>query len=111
MLCARRKSDSQIVTAYLEFKANAPFLCLECGAEVVLKTGAQRVTHFAHANSDACRYAEGESEAHRACKMEIYEALRREPGVRDAALEHSLGNVRPDVSAHIRDVPVAIEVQ
>ena len=53
----------------------------------------------------------GESEAHRACKFEIYEALRNAPGVRDAALERSLGAVRPDVSAYINNVPVAIEVQ
>ena len=111
MLCAKRKSDGRIVTAYLEEKFHGPFLCVECGAEVILKTGAQRVTHFAHANPDPCRYAEGESEAHRACKMEIFEALRQAPGVRDVALERSLGNVRPDVSAYIHEVPVAIEVQ
>jgi len=57
MLSARRKSDGQTVTAYFESKANAPFYCLVCGDEVVLKTGRNRINHFAHANPLACRYA------------------------------------------------------
>jgi competence protein CoiA len=111
MLSARRTSDGQTVTAYFESKANAPFACLDCNEEVVLKTGRRRVNHFAHTNPIACKFAEGESEAHRICKMDIYEALLREPGVTHAALERPLGSVRPDVSAYFNGVPVAIEVQ
>jgi competence protein CoiA len=111
MLSARRKSDGQTVTAYFESKQNAPFACLECNDELVLKTGRRRIKHFAHANPLACRFAEGESDKHRKCKMEIYEALLRQPGVRDVALERPLGSVRPDVSAYFNDIPVAIEVQ
>ena len=101
MLCAKQKLTGEIVTAYLESKRNAPFLCLDCGEEVVLKTGRRRINHFAHANPIACKFAEGESEAHRYCKLEIYEALLRTPGVIDAALERPLGSNRPDVSAYI----------
>jgi len=111
MLSARRKSDGQTVTAYSESKANAPFYCLVCGDEVALKTGKHRINHFAHVNPLACRYAENESEAHRRCKMEIYIALSRQPGVSNVALERPLENVRPDVSGEINGVPVAIEVQ
>jgi competence protein CoiA len=111
MLSARRKSDGHTVTAYVESKRNAPFFCLECGEEVVLKSGRHNVNHFAHANPIACKFGEGESDAHRKCKMEIYEALLRQPGVHDAALERPLGTVRPDVSAYFNGVPVAIEVQ
>jgi competence protein CoiA len=111
MLCAKRKSDGQIVTAYLESKRNAPFICIQCNEEVILKCGRNRVNHFAHANPIACKFAEGESEKHRRCKMEIFEALKREPGVRNVAIERSLETVRPDVSAIINGVPVAIEVQ
>lgn len=111
MLSARRKSDGQTVTAYLESKRNAPFLCPDCGEEVVLKTGRRRINHFAHVNPLACRFAEGESEAHRYCKREIYEALLQTPGVTDAAMERPLGSNRPDVSAYVHGVPVAIEVQ
>jgi competence protein CoiA len=111
MLSARRQSNGQIVTAYHERKENAPFICLECDMEVVLKMGRRKVNHFAHVNPLACEYANNESDAHRKCKMEIYEALLREPHVTSVALEHPLGTVRPDVSAHFNGVPVAIEIQ
>lgn len=111
MLLAQRQSDGQPAVAYFESKRNAPFLCPECHAEVRLRTGKVRVNHFSHKTSDYCGYGTGETEAHRRCKMEIYEALRRQPGVEKAALERSLGSVRPDISAYIQGVPVAIEVQ
>jgi competence protein CoiA len=111
MLSARRKSDGQTVLAYDQSKANGPFYCLECGDPVILKTGRNRINHFAHENPLARHYAENESDEHRRCKMEIFEALQKTPGVRDVALERSLGENRPDVSARIKGVPVAIEVQ
>src|SRR4051812_20328803 len=110
MLSARRKTDGQTVTAYFSSKQHGPFLCPDCGEEVILKSGRRSVTHFAHANPIACKFAEGESDQHRKCKMEIYEALQKAPGVHNVALERPLGTVRPDVSAYINDVPVAIEV-
>jgi competence protein CoiA len=111
MLCARRKSDGQTVNAYFESKLNGPFACLDCCEEVILKIGRSRINHFAHANPIGCKFAEGESEAHRRCKIEIYLALQKEPGVHNVALERSLETVRPDVSADIKGIPVAIEVQ
>jgi competence protein CoiA len=111
MLSAKRKSDGQTVTAYFERKSNGPFLCLQCNEEVILKSGRNRVDHFAHANPIACKFAEGESELHRRCKLEIFEALQNSAGVRDVALERPMGRNRPDVSARINGVPVAIEVQ
>jgi competence protein CoiA len=111
MLSARRRSDGQTVTAYFERKANGPFACLQCNDEVILKTGRNRINHFAHANPIACKFAQGESDVHRQCKTEIFDALQNAPGVRDVALERPLGENRPDVSAVINGVPVAIEVQ
>jgi competence protein CoiA len=111
MLSAKRKSDGQTVTAYFESKRNAPFVCLVCNEEVILKTGRNQVNHFAHANPIACKFAQGESDTHRQCKKEIYDALLQHPGVANASLERPLGIVRPDVSAYIYGVPVAIEVQ
>ena len=111
MLSAKRKSDGQTVAAYFESKANGPFVCLECNEEVILKTGGAKVNHFAHANPIACKFAVGETEAHRRCKVEIFLALRETPGVRKVALERPLDEVRPDVSAEINGTPVAIEVQ
>lgn len=111
MLSARRKSDGQTVTAYFSTKAQGPFYCLVCRDEVILKAGRNTKAHFAHANPIACKFAEGESDEHRACKQDIYESLLRSPNVKSAALERPIGNNRPDVSAYINGVPVAIEVQ
>ena len=111
MLCAKQKSTGEIITAYLASKSDAPFFCPECGDQVLLKTGKTKINYFAHINLLSCQLAEGESEAHRYCKLEIYEALLQTPGVSDAQLERPLGSNRPDVSAYINGVPVAIEVQ
>jgi len=86
-------------------------MCPDCREEVVLKTGKRTVSHFAHVNPISCKFAEGESDEHRLCKLEIYESLLSQPGICDAALERPLGSVRPDVSAYFNGVPVAIEVQ
>ena len=111
MLCAKRKLTGETVTAYLSKREHAPFLCLDCNEEVILKAGRKSVNHFAHVNQLACQNAQNESEEHRRCKMEIYHALLQEPNVTDAMLERPLGTNRPDVSAYINGVPVAIEVQ
>jgi len=111
MLCAKRKLTGEITNAYFASKSHAPFVCPDCNEEVILKAGRHSINHFAHTNPIACKFAEGESDAHRRCKMEIYLALRNQPGVRNAALERALETVRPDVSAEINGVPVAIEVQ
>jgi competence protein CoiA len=111
MLSARRRSDGQTVLAYFESKRNGPFACIQCNEEVILKTGKSKINHFAHANPFACEYTQGESDLHRRCKTEIYEGLLQEPGVTKVALERPLGTVRPDVSAYVKGVPVAIEIQ
>jgi competence protein CoiA len=111
MLSARRKSDGQTVNAYFETKANGPFYCLVCNDLVALKTGKNKINHFAHVNPLACLFAESESDAHRRCKIEIYKALTQTPGVHDVKLERPLDSVRPDVSAYINGAKVAIEVQ
>jgi competence protein CoiA len=111
MLCAKQKLTGEIVTAYLASKAHGPFVCPDCRDEVILKTGKRTINHFAHVNPLACRYAENESEEHRRCKMEIFLALQKEPNICNVVLECPLGTNRPDVSAEINGVPVAIEVQ
>ncbi|MGV3772118.1 MAG: competence protein CoiA [Verrucomicrobiales bacterium] len=111
MLFACRKSDGHTVEASLEFKRNGPFLCLNCHEAVILKTGANKVNHFAHINPLLCSYNRGESQEHRRCKTEISQALRHQLGVENVTLELPMGLVRPDVFAVIKGVPVAIEVQ
>src|SRR4051812_17354388 len=111
MLLAKRVSDGKTVNAYFENELNGPFHCLDCNEEVILRNGQKRINHFAHTNPLACEFAVPESEAHLRCKTEIYNALREHPNVKGAALERRLGSVRPDLSAIINGVPVAIEVQ
>ena len=111
MLSAIRVLDGQTIHAYFLSKTDGEFICPECREEVVLKTGNKRVNHFAHATPLACKFSLGESDVHRQCKIEIYRALQTVPGVEDLALERSLSWGRPDVSARINGVPVAIEVQ
>ena len=111
MLCAQRKLTGEIVTAYLSSKEHAPFLCPECGDPVILKSGTEKVNYFAHLNPLVCRFDTNESDAHRQCKFEIYHALLRQSNVEKAAMERPLGTNRPDVSAYINGVPVAIEIQ
>lgn len=111
MLCANQKLNSKSVRADSKKKPNGPFLCPECDREVVLRSGSVRVSHFAHRSEGPCRYGAGETNDHRRCKQAIYEALLREPGVKNVILEDSLGTCRPDVFATIKNIPVAIEVQ
>src|SRR5260221_7218713 len=101
MLTARRKLNGQVVNAYFESKRNGPFACLQCREEVILKSGRNRINHFAHANPIACKFAIGESDTHRRCKLEIYKTLQNEPGVSDIGLERPLWMNRPDVIATI----------
>jgi len=79
MLSARRKSDGQTVTAYMEAKRNGPFACLQCNEEVILKSGRRNINHFAHANPIACKCATGESDLHRRCKREILKRFKKPP--------------------------------
>jgi competence protein CoiA len=111
MLCANRKSTQKSVNADLTEKSQGPFMCPQCEEEVWLRKSQVRISHFAHRPSSLCSYSAPESEAHKRCKRAIYEALLKEPGVKNAALERSLKTCRPDISARINGVPVAIEVQ
>jgi len=111
MLSAKKKITGEIVTAYFASPKHGPFYCLVCGDEVILKAGRKTVNHFAHINPIACKFAVGESDLHRRCKIEIFKALRSSPGVSNVELERPVGRNRADVSAKIHGVKVAIEVQ
>jgi competence protein CoiA len=78
---------------------------------VTLRRGGIIAPHFAHKPPVTCEYGTGESEEHRRCKISIYEALIKHPLVKKCEMERDLGAVRPDVSAYINKVAVAIEVQ
>lgn len=111
MLSAKREQDGKTVFAYFESKRNAPFRCLDCNEVVVFKCGERKIAHFSHVSLVPCQLGRNESDLHRRCKKEIYESLLQEPNVQDVALERTFGSVRPDISARIKGIRVAIEVQ
>jgi competence protein CoiA len=111
MLTAIRQVDGQKVGAWEVDRTERPFLCPCCSEIVTLRRGGIIAPHFAHKPPVTCEYGTGESEEHRQCKISIYEALAADPLVKKCEMERDLGAVRPDVSAYINGVPVAIEVQ
>jgi competence protein CoiA len=111
MLTAIRQHDGLKVGAWEVYKGERPFLCPCCSEVVTLRRGGIKAAHFAHQPPVTCEYGTGESEEHRRCKISIYEALIAHPRVMKCEMERDLGAVRPDVSAYINNVPVAIEVQ
>lgn len=110
MLLAHLPSK-QPIHASLAHRSDAPFLCPECSDEVSLRKGTVSIPHFSHKPKSRCSFGEGETDSHRACKLEIWNALQRHPDVTDLHLEYRLGDVRPDVFAVIKGTPVAIEIQ
>lgn len=111
MLTAARQSDGQKMAAWEASRDDRPFVCHCCASVVTLRKGGIRAPHFAHQPPVTCEYGVGESEEHRRCKIAIYENLMISPRVSRCEMERNLGTVRPDVSAYLNDVPVAIEVQ
>ena len=111
MLTAQSERSGRKVQAWEARRGDQPFYCFCCRREVTLRRGSTRVAHFAHKPPILCEYGEGESATHRWCKQQIYTRLSESPCVEKCELERDLGTVRPDVSAYIGGVPVAIEVQ
>jgi len=104
--------DNDYVLATEIHKDDGPFHCPECQGELVLKQGRVKIAHFAHHPDADCGYSgEPESEEHLEAKLEIYEALRSQPGVEKLQVERHLKEVRPDVSFLFENTYIAIEVQ
>jgi competence protein CoiA len=109
MLSAMKGTD-QVLATHVS-KSDGPFACPMCMCEVLVKKGRVKIHHFAHIPPTTCSYGQGESEEHRRAKLEIFEALSRNPKVFKLKLERPLMNVRPDISFYFNGVPIAIEVQ
>lgn len=92
-------------------KEDGPFTCPICGGPVLVKKGRITIHHFAHIPPTNCAYGAGESEKHRQVKRDIYAALSTHPDVSKLQLERPLGDVRPDISFYLGNIPIAIEVQ
>lgn len=110
MLSAFKRLGEQVV-AWEVTKEDGPFSCPECKQTVILRKGDVVVHHFAHTASSTCKHGIGESVEHWLAKYEIYEALRKHPGVTRLMVERFLGSVKPDVSFCFGKVLVALELQ
>jgi competence protein CoiA len=73
MLSAYNARGRQVI-ARDATKTDGPFTCPDCGGEVILKKGEEKVHHFAHVPPFTCSFGVGESQEHRAAKQEIYDA-------------------------------------
>jgi competence protein CoiA len=118
MLVALNTNNERCLSAETE-KNNAPFHCPECGSEVILKKGTQKVHHYAHKPPTSCVHGKGEGELHYRVKLEIYQALKNHPNCEKCEIERRLepnskkgwSGLRPDISLKIRETHVAIEIQ
>lgn len=52
------------------------YRCPGCAAALVLRKGDVRIHHFAHRPEESCAWGAGETEAHLAAKLSLYEAFR-----------------------------------
>ena len=111
MLCGTRQKDHKKVFASQSQKDEGPFYCYGCGGELVLRKGRIKIHHFAHKPPYNCTIGEGETEAHRECKISIYNSLSNQPNVTQLELEKNLGDAVPDIYCFINGHPVAIEIQ
>lgn len=111
MLTANRKSDHAKVLARDTSRAESPFVCPACQADVILKKGTRRVHHFSHQPSSACAIGSGETAEHHRAKLAIYDSLRCAGNVSDCEVEKPLRGSIADVYARISGIPVAVEIQ
>lgn len=99
------------IIAWETTKEAGPFYCPECGEVVILKAGNKKIHHFAHKPESKCIYRTNESIEHLTAKKAIYEYLIRQPNCTKCEMERRLGDVRPDISLYIDNIPVVIEIQ
>lgn len=111
MLTAKRTATLPAVFARDSEKADGPFMCPGCSAEVILHKGNIKIHHFKHKPPMTCARGEGESLHHLIAKLAIYDALMKEHNVSGLALEKDFGVSVADVFAVISGVPVALEIQ
>jgi len=111
MLCAKRKSKRESFIARWLRRIADQLGWRDRNEEGISNSDGRQGYRFALKKPIRIKASGGETDAHRRCKIEIFEALQNQPHIRDAGLERSLKSVRPDVSAYIGNVPVAIEVQ
>jgi len=111
MLSGIRNTNNCKVFARNVIKEEAPFSCPKCLGELTLKKGRIKTHHFAHKPPFNCSRGQGETDAHRKCKEEIYLSLSSRQNVSNLDMEVDFNTSIADVFCHIAGAPVAIEIQ
>lgn len=119
MLMAHNEQGTLIYTmqhsrqALQQLQQGSTFFCPQCKAPVQLKLGAIMTPHFAHKVATSCTklFSEGESEAHLAGKIQLYEWLQQRKLF--VMLEPTIEGVtqRPDLLVMYGEQEYAIEFQ
>lgn len=105
-------SNSETIVAWDAVRSDGPFRCKQCGKPALLVKGDIRAHHFRHEPDHVhCDQERGETEAHRDCKVQIYNALLGTEAAESVELERRIGQNIADVFAIINGFSVAIEVQ
>ncbi|KRM95825.1 competence protein transcription factor [Liquorilactobacillus aquaticus DSM 21051] len=109
MLVAESKNGS-ILAGHA--KQGEYYWCPGCKAELILKKGNFKISHFAHKKKTCQIFSEGETSEHLAGKKEIFAAYKN-AGYTGALEQHiKVLNQRPDILIRFRDEKtIAIEFQ
>jgi hypothetical protein len=73
---AMREENGELLSAKFSTKSDGPFVCFDCGEQLVLKLGKSRVAHFSHMRGSQCNGG-GESLQHRYAKHILATTLPR----------------------------------
>ncbi|MBF0250384.1 MAG: competence protein CoiA [Alphaproteobacteria bacterium] len=111
MLSGIKNSSNSKVFARNVTKEDAPFSCPGCRGELTIKKGNIKTHHFAHKPPFNCSRGQGETDAHRKCKEDIFLNLSTRQNVTHLDLEADFGTSVADIFCRIDGIPVAIEIQ
>ncbi|KRL99717.1 competence protein CoiA family protein [Liquorilactobacillus satsumensis] len=68
--------DGEPIAAY-QAESGESYYCPACHAELILKSGAHKITHFAHRNNPECAaHSEGETSEHLTGKLQLAQLLK-----------------------------------
>ena len=121
MICAINNKDIKVIAKNV-VKKDGPFICPVCKEEVTLKKGRIKTHHFSHKAKSLCAYGRGETEIHRQCKTDLYDALLKVNNIQGVDIEKIIPAINDNDTVSIADVyfeknnggnkcKIAIEVQ
>ena len=105
------RTHNELIEAKDVMKADGPFFCLGCDADVRLKKGPVKAPHFAHMLDEGCRYGHDEGHLHQRLKDEICSVLSTYSEICDLKQGEDCKYVFPDISFRWRGKQrIALEI-